>query len=244
MSSRDPQRPMVWRAAVPVTFALAGGLFATTASSADGIDLRGNTTDLGTLVQERARSVAALRTREQQLQDEIAAVTASVQDGAVAAARRQAARLAPGAGLTAVRGPGLRIALDDAPRDGEVPNGVDPNWLVVHQQDIQAFVNAMWAGGATAISLQGQRLISTSGIKCVGNTVVIKGVPYSPPYVIEAVGDPAALRASLEGSQAVQAYRGYVEQYSLGLSVQALPEIDVPAYEGALALEHAQPAVE
>ena len=244
MSSRMPQRSMAWRAAVPVAFGLAGALFATSASSADGIDLRSSTTDPATLVQERARSVAALREREQQLREEVAALTASVQDGAVAAARRQAARLAPGAGLTQVRGPGLRITLDDAPRDREVPDGVDPNWLVVHQQDIQAFVNAMWAGGATAISLQGQRLISTSGIKCVGNTVVIKGVPYSPPYVVDAVGDPAALRASLDGSQAVQTYRGYVEEYSLGLSVQSLPEIDIPAYEGALGLEHATAVAE
>ena len=82
------------------------------------------------------------------------------------------------------------MTLTDAPRSVDVP-GLDPNVLVVHQQDIQAFVNALWAGGAEAISLQGQRLISTTGIKCVGNTVVLDGVPYSPPYVIEAIGDPA-----------------------------------------------------
>jgi uncharacterized protein YlxW (UPF0749 family) len=240
MSSRKRPRSLAWRAAVPAVFGLAGALFATSASSADGIDLRSSTTDIATLVQERARSVAALREREQQLQQDVAALTASVQDGAVATARRQASRLAPAAGLTAVQGPGLRIELDDAPRDREIPDGVDPNWLIVHQQDIQAFVNAMWAGGATAISLQGQRLISTSGIKCVGNTVVIKGVPYSPPYVIEAVGDPAALRISLEGSQAVQSYRSYVEQYSLGLTVETLAAIEIPAYEGALRLEHAR----
>ena len=229
----------LWRVAVPITLGVAGALFATSASSADGIDLRSSTTDLGTLVQERARTVAELRARQQQLRGDVDALTAAVRDGAVEAARRQAARLAPGAGLTAARGPGLHIELDDAPQDLEVPDDVDANYLVVHQQDIQAFVNAMWAGGATAVSLQGQRLVSTTGIKCVGNTVVMQGVPYSPPYVIEAIGDPAALRASLEESRGVQAYRDFAELYSLGLTVQTLPRIEVPAFEGELRLEHA-----
>ena len=239
MSPAAGPRSPLWRVAAPITFGIAGTLFVTSASSADGIDLRSNTTDLGTLVEERARSVAELRDRQQRLRAEVAALTAAVEDGAVEAARRQATRLAPAAGLTAAQGPGLRIELDDAPRELEVPDDVDPNYLVVHQQDIQAFVNAMWAGGATAVSLQGQRLVSTTGIKCVGNTVVMQGVPYSPPYVIEAIGDPAALRASLEGSQGVQAYRDFAELYSLGLTVQTLPRIDVPAFEGALRLEHA-----
>jgi len=240
MSPAGRPRSPLWRVAVPIAFGVAGTLFATSASSADGIDLRSNTTDLGTLVEERTRTVAQLRERQQELRDEVAALTAAVTDGGVEAVRRQAARLAPGAGLTAATGPGLHIELDDTPRDLEIPDGVDPNYLVVHQQDIQAFVNAMWAGGATAVSLQGQRLVSTTGIKCVGNTVVMQGVPYSPPYVIEAIGDTAALRASLEASQGVQSYRDYVEVYSLGLTVQTVARIDVPAFEGALRLEHAR----
>jgi len=230
----------VWRAAVPVTFGLAGALFATTALSAQGIDLRSDATDVGTLVQERSRSVAELREQVQQLRVEVAELTASVDDGAVDAARARAAELAPAAGLTPVSGPGLRVTLDDAPLDQEV-SGVNPNLLIVHQQDIQGFVNALWAGGATAISLQGQRLISTTGIKCVGNTVVLHGVPYSPPYVIEATGDVEALQASLDESQAVQTYRDYVEQVSLGLAIEPVSELDIPAYEGPLQLEHAQP---
>ena len=55
-------------------------------------------------------------------------------------------------------------------------------------------VNALWSGGAEAMTIQGQRVISTTGIKCVGNTVLLHGVPYSPPYVITAVGDHARCR--------------------------------------------------
>ena len=86
-----------------------------------------------------------------------------------------------------------------------------PDELVVHQQDIQAVVNALWAGGAQAMTIQGQRVISTTGIKCVGNTVMLHGVPYSPPYRIAAIGNVAALQASLDNSDYVDAYLTFVD---------------------------------
>jgi uncharacterized protein YlxW (UPF0749 family) len=110
----------------------------------------------------------------------------------------------------------------------------------VHQQDIQAFVNAMWAGGAEAVSLQGQRLISTTGIKCVGNTVVLDGVPYSPPYVIEAIGEPAQLNAALDDSPEVVTYRDYVDRYQLGLETETLADIAMKPYGGTVGLSHAR----
>ena len=210
------------------------------ALSAEGIPLRSNATDLGTLVQERARTVAALRAQERQLRDDVVALTAAIRDSTVVSARRRVAALAPAAGLTPVSGAGLQVTLDDAPPDQELPDGVNANLLVVHQQDIQAFVNALWAGGASAISLQGQRLISTTGIKCVGNTVVLQGVPYSPPYVIEAVGDVDSLRSALEESQAVRFYRDYVRRFALGLAVESVSKLDVVAYDGSVQLQHAR----
>ena len=100
-------------------------------------------------------------------------------------------------GFEEVHGPALTVVLSDAPKeeiDRAVENGeVTADQLVVHQQDIQAVVNALWAGGAEAMTLQKQRVISTTGIKCVGNTVVLHGVPYAPPYEITAIGDLDAL---------------------------------------------------
>ena len=93
-------------------------------------------------------------------------------------------------------------ALDQAAEDDERQR----RQLVVHQQDIQAVVNALWAGGAEAMTIQGQRVMATTGIKCVGNTVVLHGVPYSPPYRIAAVGDPADLLAALAASDYIDAY--------------------------------------
>ena len=84
------------------------------------------------------------------------------------------------------------------PRRSSTRRTQDLNLLVVHQQDIQAVVNAMWKGGATAVTVQGQRIVTTTGIKCEGNAVQLQGVPYPQPYVIEAVGDQTELLGAIE----------------------------------------------
>ncbi|MGI8434212.1 MAG: DUF881 domain-containing protein [Nocardioidaceae bacterium] len=152
-------------------------------------------------------------------------------------------RLSPGAGLTSVMGPGLEVALDDAPLDQSDTADIDPNLLVVHQGDIQAVVNALWAGGAQGISLQNQRIVSTTGIKCVGNTVVLQGVPYSPPYRVRAVGNRATMYAALQASAGVQAYLDYTAApYNLGWSLRADPQAMLPSYAGSPTLQYATSA--
>jgi uncharacterized protein YlxW (UPF0749 family) len=229
-----------WRIAVPVATIAAGVLFVASALSADGTDLRSATTDLRTLVVDRGSDVDAARAQERRLRTEVETLTADLDNTAVDQARREVRGMRPSAGLSEVRGQGIRITLTDAPADVIKSSGLDPNLLVVHQQDIQAFVNAVWAAGAEAVSLQGERLISTTGIKCVGNTVLLHGVPYSPPYVIEAVGDPGAMYAVLDDFDKISVYREYVEVYQLGLEIE-LPdtELTIPAYDGAPQLEHA-----
>jgi uncharacterized protein YlxW (UPF0749 family) len=114
--------------------------------------------------------------------------------------------------------------------------------LLVHQQDIQAVANALWSGGADGISLQGHRIVSTTGIKCVGNTVVLQGVPYAPPYRIVAVGNAESMYRALLSSQEVRNYRDYVPPpYNLGWSVRQSRHLSVPPYTGPVALQFAKP---
>ena len=229
-----------WPVAVLAICILAGGLFAAAAITSDGSDLRPAGGDVASLLQERARRVEAQRAEARDLQSDIDALSQSAPSGgALDDLLTRVAQLQQLSGLAPARGPGVRVALTDAPRTADVP-GLDPNVLVVHQQDIQAFVNALWSGGAEGISLQGQRLISTTGIKCVGNTVVLDSVPYSPPYVIEAIGDPAQLNAALEESPEVVTYRDYVDQYQLGLEQSTIADITMPAYGGTVGLSYAQ----
>ena len=129
--------------------------------------------------------------------------------------------------MTPVAGPAVSVTLDDAPASVS-DEGIDADLLVVHQQDIQAVVNALWSGGAEAMTIQGQRVIATTGIKCVGNTVVLHGVPYAPPYVVSAIGEPAKLRAALAESPALQVYRQYVDAYALVYRERAWPAPSSP----------------
>ncbi len=238
-----------WRAGSLVVCALAGFLFATTSFNAKGMDLRAaSVTDLDHVVrQERARA-DHLQARVAALNEEIGTLTARVRDAEVAKLRRQVATLRDPAGFSAVSGPGVTVELSDAPKSqidrvGD-PGGVQPDQLVVHQQDIQAVVNALWSGGAEAMTIQRQRVISTTGIKCVGNTVVLHGVPYAPPYRISAIGDPEALLASLEDSDYLDAYRTFVDAYQLGWKVSSSSTLKMPAFTGGSALSYARPLIQ
>ena len=238
----DSRHPRLARSASVIVMALAGLMMTTAAINSRGHDLRPERdTDMATLVRSQASHNAAL-------QKEAAGLRAQVEDlskadqipGATSSVISSASALAPSVGLGAVSGKALRVTLDDAPLS-ENPDGVDANMLVVHQQDIQMVVNTLWSGGAEAMTIQGQRVISTTAVKCVGNTVVLHGVAYAPPYVIEAIGDLNAMQKALDTSEAVRIYKEYVSAYQLGWSVERAGQVTMPAYTGAVAVSHATP---
>ena len=146
------------------------------------------------------------------------------------------------AGLLPQVGPGVTVTLSDAPQDTSASSPDNPNLLLVHQQDIQAVVNAMWKGGARAITIQGQRVVSTTGIRCIGNSVQLQGVPYSQPYVISAVGDPAALTDAIARDSYLQVYRADAADpdIAVGWDEQVEDKITAPAYDGLLGLTYAK----
>ena len=231
-----------WNPLVLLTALLAGLLFATSAATAQGTDLRaGRRSQLTELISGQRDEVERLEQRAARLRQDVTTLQAAAAAGnsRVAAERRDGDILAAPAGLTAVEGPGLTVSLDDAPRlDGVEPASQNPDDLVVHQQDLQAVVNALWAGGAEAMTLMGQRIISTSAVRCVGNTVILHGRVYSPPFVVQVIGDRARLRAALDAEPGVQLYKTFVERYGLDYSVRGSRSVELPAYEGPLELQH------
>ncbi len=235
------QHPTRWSAAVPVVAVLAGMLFAVSAQTARGTSLRSETADLPALVRQQTR---IHQSRDQQLADLRAEVRRLTQqqapgDARLAAATKRGDLLAPEAGTQAVRGPVLTVTLDDSALSPSAFPGAPLDYFVVHQQDVQAVVNALWAGGAEAMMLMDQRVISTSAVRCVGNTLILQGRVYSPPFTIQAMGDPQRLRNALADSPQVDIYKQYVEAYGLGYEVSSRHRETFPAFAGSTKLEHA-----
>jgi uncharacterized protein YlxW (UPF0749 family) len=236
-----------WRIGTPVVVLLSGALFAVSAANSGGTDLRpGRYTDLASLVGTEADDYAELKDRVATLNEQVDRLTGAVDDAQVRRLKSEIEELEDPAGLRPRSGPGISVTLSDAP-EGQIEqaaaDGLDPNLLVVHQQDIQAVVNAMWAGGASAVTIEGQRVITTTGIKCEGNAVQLQGVPYPEPYEIQAVGDPAAIETALDADPAVSAYREDAADpaVQVGWNLDVEDDVEAPAYEGLLDINYAEP---
>lgn len=223
---------------------VSGGLLVASAQSSQGTDLRpGRYDDLATLTHAEADRAAGLQAQVAELTRQVHDLTDRVDDDAVQRYQKQVKRLEDPAGLKEHSGAGITVTLSDAPEDVIDAAAGDKNLLVVHQQDIQAVVNAMWKGGATAVVLQGQRIITTTGIKCEGNSVVIQGVPYPQPYVIEAVGDVGDLTAALSEDNYLRVYREQADDpdIAIGWQLDIEDKITAPPYDGVLDLAYASP---
>ncbi len=237
-------RLSAWGALVPVVALSAGLLFATSGRTALGTDLRaGDTTELTELIRQREAVLARQNTQLSELQRDLQRLTEQVatRDGAVAAASAAADAGAMSAALVPITGPGVEITLDDAPvrADGVRPADARPDDLVIHQSDVQAVVNAVWAAAADGVAIMDRRLIATSAVRCVGNTLLLQGRTYSPPFVVTAIADPAAVRAQLDASPQVAVFQQAVKAFGLTFEVRERPEVALPAYDGALDLEYA-----
>jgi len=241
---RRRRRLTGWAAIVPLVAAGAGLMFATSARTSQGTDLRSaGRYDLVDVVRAQDRAVRQRVAAVQQLQDQVDSLTEQAAPGnaEVARLRARAVTLAPDVGTRGVTGPAVSVTLNDAKRTvASLPQGYTANDIVVHQQDVQAVVNALWAGGAEAMMLQDQRVIATSAVRCVGNTLILQGRVYSPPYVIQAIGDLAAMRDALDKSEQVSNYRQYADLLGLGYDVTSKEQARFPAYAGSLSLLYAK----
>ncbi|GAA4404728.1 DUF881 domain-containing protein [Fodinibacter luteus] len=236
-------RPSPWPWLVPVAALVAGTLFASSVRASQGEDLRPDQAELPDLIRAQNRTNEDRSSRVEELQARVDEATAALapRDVQTQQLERQATELASAAGRTPVEGPALRVTLDDAKlQGGEVPTGADPDDYVIHQQDVQAVVNALWAGGAEAMMLQDQRVISTSAVRCVGNTLILQGRVYSPPYVITAIGDTDRMRQALDDDAEVENLRQWSVAVGLGYDVRGVGEQTFPAYVGSIVPQHAE----
>ena len=236
-----------WRFGVPVVCLAAGLLLAATHGVSGGAEIRrSDSPRLVDLVREAQQSITERAAQRDALQHQLDTHHGDSPGTAAAltAMTQRADQLALDLGLSPMRGPGMVITLDDARRDanGQYPHDAAPDDLVVHQQDIQAVLNALWSSGAEAIQMQDQRILATSAPRCVGNTLLLNGRTYSPPYVITVIGDTAAMRAALAAAPLVRLYRQYVVRFGLGYTEVARDSVEVVGHRMPLKLRYAQPA--
>jgi uncharacterized protein YlxW (UPF0749 family) len=193
---------------------------------------------LAGLIDRQQQTAADLRGQVDDLRGQIGAIQATdaARLSSLAGQQEQLHGADLQAGLVPVRGPGLRVVLDDSDRRTS-PSG-NLNDLVVHSQDIQAVVNAMWRAGAEAISVNDERLVSTTAVLCVGNTLLLNGTVHSPPYQVAAI---APSRDRFEADSLVKALHGYADLFGLRFSVTSDANLVVGAYRGGTSLRYARP---
>ncbi|NUO34625.1 MAG: DUF881 domain-containing protein [Dermatophilaceae bacterium] len=237
------RRRITWSVLVPVVTAAAGLMFAMSFQAAQGRDLRADR-DLPQLIKEGTARVQEKATLLDELQGEVNALakTNAPADDHISSLGRAADELAGTAATTKVKGPAVEVTLDDAHRTADsLPDGFTADDIVVHQQDVQAVVNALWSSGAEAMMIQDQRVISTSAVRCVGNTLILQGRVYAPPYRITAIGDLDRLQRGLDADPSVTIYKQYVDAVGLGYGLHTHGSVEFPAYSGSVDFQYASP---
>lgn len=240
-ASPPPSRARAGQVGVSVICLLAGLLFGTSASLARE-DPDGTPTDLAELISARDGQVRQLTEQADDLERELRQLRDERSSSLTGRVSSASDELAPTVGLAAVSGPAVEVTLDDAGYTLEtIPEGYSVDDVVVHQQDLEGVLNALWTGGAEAIMIQDQRIVATSAVRCVGNTLYLGGRVYSPPYTITAIGDPEAMQAALAADPVVQTYRQWSEAVGLGYAVRDAGQVELPAFQGSVRPQHASP---
>jgi uncharacterized protein YlxW (UPF0749 family) len=154
---------------------------------------------------------------------------------------RQVREQEAGAGLAPVNGAGVVVTMADAPAVIDPTTGKPATTEVnrVLDVDVQAVVNGLWASGAEAIAVNGQRLTSTSTIRTAGNAILVDFRPVTSPYEISAIGS-TDLEKTFNQSGSAKTMRDLAGQYGLSMSTRAEGALQLPAAPNP-SLRFAQP---
>ena len=144
-----------------------------------------------------------------------------------------------GAGVLSMQGPGISIVIDDSKKQSKT--GENLNLYLIHDDDILKVINELRAAGAEGISINEQRLIATSEIRCAGPTLSVNNTRYSPPYEIKAIGDSQTLENALK-------MRGGVVEtlqfWGIQITIKTENNVILPAYKSQFRFEHSKPIKE
>jgi uncharacterized protein YlxW (UPF0749 family) len=179
-----------------------------------------------------------LRIELAQLRNRIAEYekSASNVSGLAEAMQKELDKVRTLAGLLPGNGPGVVITLNDG--EFSKQTGEDPNLSLIHDEDILKVVNELFAAGAEAISINGQRVIANTEIRCVGPTIIINSVRMAPPFIIQAIGDPDTLETSMKMRGGIIEY---LQVFGIQVNIKKQASIDMPAYIGPIQFKYFKP---
>lgn len=197
---------------------------------------------------ERKDELIALITERQERADELTAeveeLRATVDEAQAEAAagvpvlRDEVERVELAAGLADLRGPGLRLVLDDG-----APEACPEQRYAcqIQDSDLQLAVNALFGAGAEAVSVNQERVVSTTSIRSVGQTIMVNLTLMATPYELRAIGDPEELRERVERSEFAQQFAGWTQEYGLSWNLEEADEVVIPRYGMTVGMEARPP---
>ncbi|MFF5537960.1 DUF881 domain-containing protein [Streptomyces cinerochromogenes] len=153
-------------------------------------------------------------------------------------------------GATAVHGPGVRLVVNDAKEASDGGDGSNPRETSgfsdtgrVRDRDMQRVVNGLWASGAEAISINGQRLTALSAIRAAGDAILVDNRPLVPPYTVLAVGDGQRLSTRFQDSADGLYLHALEENYGIRATISTEGDVRLPAAPSVI-VRTAQPKSE
>jgi len=143
------------------------------------------------------------------------------------------------AGLVTVKGPGVQVVLDDSNIRSVSAAGDSADYLI-HEYDLRDVVNLLWMAGSEAIAINDERVVATTSIYCVGSTIMVNVTPLSPPYLIQAIGNPEMQKDILSNPAFLREIKRRVKLYGVQFEVRAKKVLTIPAYKGSFPIQYAQ----
>ncbi len=191
-----------------------------------------------------ANQVTGLKNDRELLQGEVNSLRAKLDEISAgpgdAELKEQLDRARILAGVTELSGPGVEVTLNDSKIT--LKPGENPNLYVLHDEDVLRVLNEIRAAGAEALSLNGERILASTEVRCTGPTIVLnKDKRLAPPYVITAIGDPDTLESSIKMKGGVAET---LQFWGIQVGVKKMNQVTVPAYSGGIKFDYAKAASE
>ncbi|MBI2953745.1 MAG: DUF881 domain-containing protein [Chloroflexi bacterium] len=178
------------------------------------------------------KAIAQLRTETTARQQQTTTDKSALSD-----LRRELEQMQIAAGVKAMKGPGVRVILDDSMAK-TVPADDDPAFYLVHEYHLRDVINLLWRSGAEAIAVNGERLVGTSSVYCVGSTIMVNDTRMSPPFEILAIGNPNSMEDALNNPSNLRSLKTRVKAYGVQFKESKQKEITVPAYNGSMEIKY------